>query len=353
MSSKRVEQLTGTFALRPAARAILRSRLRSTTRLLKDVSSGCVKKAEYVHQLRVSIRRAEAAISAFEPCLNPKAVAKIRKRLKTVRKAAGTARDCDVHASLSKPLAESEAPEEQLLAEYLSRRLKSDRRRAGKALISVARRCDVRKLKRARRKVLKLASGEGSTLHDAAVQTLGQVCRASRAAGAADLQSLTNLHALRVSAKQVRYAVEVFRACLSTELCESTLAQLRELQAVLGRVNDARQMSAWLAEESRRLAATPDPRGIPRGATPELIYEELRVVLGRFETELEAAHAAAVPLVAGKLETSLHPLEEWLATQATGRAESEPATERTPAGRSAEGTPVRHEQHRRAASVKS
>jgi CHAD domain-containing protein len=345
--SKRKE-LTGELPLRQAAKYILRGRLRSVSRLVKDVSAGCVRKPEYVHQLRVSIRRAEAAISAFEPCLKPKAVARIRKSLKIVRKAAGSARDCDVHAALCKPIARSEHEEQRIVGKYLTNRLVVERKAAGKQLIAVSKRRQLKKFKRARRRLLKTAHNPANgsiphspTLRDAAIRTLTQTCASSRAAAASDLTSLVNLHALRVSGKQVRYAIEVFRACLPRELCDSTLTHLREFQAVLGRVNDARQMAAWMSRESQILVVNAEQKGIPRGTTPEEIHEELRVLLGRFEADLEAAHVAALPQVPEKLDAALKPLEDWLATAVPHS--QEPAPEKPPAGRAAEGTTDRHD----------
>ncbi len=356
--------------MRPAARLIVRSRLRSVTRLVKDVSAGCIRKPEYIHQLRVAIRRAEAAINAFEPELRPRAVIEARRRLRAVRKAAGAVRDCDVHGSLLSEVDRLKSDELRPVQKYLSRRLVRARRQAADEVITIASRKRVRKLKQARKALMDLPRRQAaaavstmpdgaaapSTLLGAALRTFTRVSAETRGVAATDLGCLENLHALRVSAKQVRYAVEIFRTCIPDSLCEATLAQLREFQAVLGRVNDARQMSSWLADEARLLAGSARPRLVPKGSTPESIHEELRVIVGGLEADLAAAHQAALPHIPGRLDAALKPLEDWtlaaLMLKPDADFEQTPDHRRVPAGRRAEGPadrPVHQHQSRRQA----
>src|SRR5262249_4315666 len=51
---------------------------------------------EYVHQLRVGTRRADAALRIFTACLPGEVYRKSRRRLRELRRAAGAARDWDV-----------------------------------------------------------------------------------------------------------------------------------------------------------------------------------------------------------------------------------------------------------------
>jgi CHAD domain-containing protein len=352
----RIHRPEATSPLRPAAKCILRSRLRSATRLVKDVSAGCIRKPEYIHQLRVAIRRAEAAISAFEPELRPGAVARARRRLRTVRKAAGAVRDCDVHRTLLKSIPGLESDEQRPALKYLEKRLTLARRAAADEVLGIAGRKRVRKLQKARRRLLDLPRRSDKvavsppTLLGAGVRTLSEAAVAAREAGEGDLSNLDNLHALRVAAKQVRYAVEIFRHCLPDSLCDSTLTNLREFQAVLGRVNDARQMSSWLAAEARHLAGAARPKSIPKGATIESIHEELRVIVSRLEADLAGAHAAALPQIESRLKAAIGPLEEW--TRSMMPLREEPSSDRPmPAGRRAEGPVERIVHHARRASA--
>ncbi len=340
MARKRVAQPGPESPAQGAARHLLRSRLRSVDRLVGDISAKQVKKPEYIHQLRVSIRRADAAINAFGPCLGPAEVTQTRKRLRTLRKAAGATRDCDSHAAILPSLLTHDTPDQNNLSKYLDGRLRSARSAAAQNALDAARPKRARKLKAARKALVRSITAPETgqrTLQQAAADAIAATLAATRTAANTDLNDLNNLHGLRVAGKQIRYAVEIFRACLPGQLCDSSLVHLREFQSLLGRVNDARQMASWLTDEALLLAESPKPKGIPRSATTESVHEELRVLLGRFEAEREAAHAAALPEVPARLDAALRPLEDWV--RSTREASPTPAEshDRASAGRDAEG----------------
>src|SRR6185436_9693384 len=123
MARKRKAKLGADSTAPDAARHLLRSRLRSVGRLIDGVSPKRVEKPEYVHQLRVSIRRADAAINAFEPCVGRPEATDTRKRLKALRKAAGATRDCDAHAAILPSLLSVETPDQKHLRKFLRARL--------------------------------------------------------------------------------------------------------------------------------------------------------------------------------------------------------------------------------------
>lgn len=342
MSRKRIAQPEPQTPAHQAARHLLRARLRSVGRLVADISAKRVQRPEYIHQLRVSIRRADAAINAFEPCIGPSEVAKTRKRLRTLRKAAGATRDCDSHAAILSSLLTGDSPDHKLLAKYLDARLKSARCAAAERALDAARPGQSRRLKKARKALVRSVAmpqdvQKCRSLERAAADTLASTLAATRTAAREDLKDLNNLHGLRVAAKQVRYVVELFRCCLPGTLCDSSLAYLREFQSLLGRVNDARQMASWLADEAVLLAESRRPKGIPRGATAESIHEELRVLLGRFEAEREATHAAAIPEVPAKLDAALGSLEDWVRSRGVPVSHAAEHGDRLSAGRDAEG----------------
>src|SRR5262245_37953091 len=78
------------------ARRTLRARLRTVSDWLARAADEADADAEHVHQLRVSTRRATAALRLFDSVLPRKRSRWFRKRLKRMRKAAGEARDLDV-----------------------------------------------------------------------------------------------------------------------------------------------------------------------------------------------------------------------------------------------------------------
>ena len=67
------------------------SYFRRQAKQLADQLAG-VRKAEdleYVHQLRVTTRRADAALQLFRDCMPSRRAKKMRRRLSQIRKAAG------------------------------------------------------------------------------------------------------------------------------------------------------------------------------------------------------------------------------------------------------------------------
>src|SRR5205085_11051528 len=93
---KWIDGLTADTPLAEAAEHVLSVRLRAVGEALPKASQEADKDPEYVHQLRVATRRADAALNIFEACLPKKVQKAARKRLKRMRQAAGAARDWDV-----------------------------------------------------------------------------------------------------------------------------------------------------------------------------------------------------------------------------------------------------------------
>ena len=147
MARKRIAQPGPESPAQDAARHLLRSRLRSVGGLVNDISAKRMDKPEYVHQLRVAIRRADAAINAFEPCLGAAETTETRKRLRTLRKAAGATRDCDSHAAILPSLLSRDTADQKYLAKYLEGRLQNARGEAAERSLDAARPTQAKKLK--------------------------------------------------------------------------------------------------------------------------------------------------------------------------------------------------------------
>src|SRR5262245_3289116 len=93
---KWITDLTSTTAVADAARRTLSLRLESVREGMGRVLRAPARDPEPIHQLRVSTRRAGAAVSLFRLCLPDKQFRQARKQLRMVRQAAGAARDWDV-----------------------------------------------------------------------------------------------------------------------------------------------------------------------------------------------------------------------------------------------------------------
>src|SRR5262249_55834949 len=82
--------------LAEAARHVLFVRLQVVKDCLPRAALEADRDIEYVHQLRVGTRRADAALRIFKVCLPKKVQGEARRRLRKLRRAAGAARDWDV-----------------------------------------------------------------------------------------------------------------------------------------------------------------------------------------------------------------------------------------------------------------
>src|SRR5262249_5047583 len=80
------------------ARRAIGGRLKTVWDWLPQAADSASDDPEFVHQLRVSTRRAMAAMRLFEAMLPPKRCRWFRKQLKQLRNKAGEARDLDVLA---------------------------------------------------------------------------------------------------------------------------------------------------------------------------------------------------------------------------------------------------------------
>src|SRR5438105_13866764 len=86
-----------------AARLTLNLRLRVVRDRLPAAVFQAEEDTENVHQLRVSTRRAGAAVRLFREYLPPGLGKRLRRELRSLRRAAGEARDWDVFLDLLRP----------------------------------------------------------------------------------------------------------------------------------------------------------------------------------------------------------------------------------------------------------
>src|SRR5947207_7232285 len=93
---KWIGDLGGEMPMPAAARRVLDVRLRSVSERLPLALFHAEEDREHVHQLRVSTRRAGAAVRIFTECLPNKNRRTMARALKRIRRAAGAARDWDV-----------------------------------------------------------------------------------------------------------------------------------------------------------------------------------------------------------------------------------------------------------------
>lgn len=239
---KWVEGLTATTPVADAARAVLTARLAVVREFLPLAAEKPFENIEYVHQLRVGTRRAAAALRVFADALPPKPLKAVKRNLRTIRRAAGDARDYDVFlASLpgAKPLGTAAGrPALDFLMGYAVGERTAAQARLVAAVAEVGpqflEQCDDLPT-RTRAPEDGAATNFGSL---AAIQ-LGTLFREFTADVDANPTAPEALHALRIAAKRLRYAIEIFAGGFPPALKDEVYPAVEEVQELLGGVQDA------------------------------------------------------------------------------------------------------------------
>jgi len=266
-SLKWVQGVSGDTPLQSAAEIILRLRLDAVASRL-DRAAADPTNPDEIHQLRVATRRAAAAMDSLRPALRDKPARRVRKQLKRIRRAAGAARDIDVHHALLTKMRRKAPDEQKPVIDHLLRALELRRGPATQTLADAAERHPAKELRRARKALLRFDEGpeSGPTMLEAAREALTNLAAEAHARGSDDLSDPERLHELRIAGKRLRYAMEVFACCFPPAFRESLYPRLEEAQEALGAVNDCQQMVSRLEAALHEIEAdpTPDDRGPPR-----------------------------------------------------------------------------------------
>lgn len=219
---------------------------------------------EFIHQLRIALRRLRSLLKLFAPALPAEFVAEWNRSLRDNANRFGDARDLDVlHAELLAPV----QADELMAAEGMTGLL----RRASEARDS-ARRHAERKLDGAEqgRLLLEFSAAllrlpDNALLAAADLRTFAGLRlerlrrRARRQFDAAAGLEPTRLHALRIGIKQLRYGVEFFSPLFSARAFERYSLQLVRAQTTLGFLQDvdiARgRLEEWAGHDGELRAA--------------------------------------------------------------------------------------------------
>ena len=205
---------------------------------------------EFLHQMRVALRRLRSALSAFSGALPDVARKPVADDLKWLASALGPARDWDVFVMETLPLARAAFPERPALAALAqeSVRLQADAqgdmrralrsRRYQRTMVGLASWLSLQSWR-------EHAEGDQASLLDAPVRAYAQaelegryerVRKRGRNPGAL---SAEELHALRIAIKKLRYSLDFFAALFDPDGVKRLRSRLSRLQEVLGTLNDA------------------------------------------------------------------------------------------------------------------
>jgi CHAD domain-containing protein len=221
---------------------------------------------EGVHDMRVASRRLRSALRDFMPYLRKNKLRSSRDYLKKIADALGAVRDEDVAIMALEDL-KREAPEEvaagieRLTAERASRREEARATLAGAISEGTLARVQG-KLMFALEHSAKTPRGKRNMDADGeplAGESFRQAGKQIITDSFADLQNLSTslyrpfktepLHRMRIAAKRLRYAVELFATCWGGQLT-SFAEEIAEMQSDLGEVHDC---DVWIETLGARL----------------------------------------------------------------------------------------------------
>jgi len=236
---------------------------------------------EGVHSMRVATRRLRSALRDFMPLMDKRPPKRVRKELKQLADALGAVRDQDV-AIVALEALQVEA-ETELIKEGIGKLLKerSDLREVARLDLTEA-----------------LTAHNIADLHERFTTAIGKVARRKKskwmvsfneagrdvvAAGLEDLLDLgtslyepfniEKLHEMRIAAKRLRYAIELFVACWGARIAPFA-DEIAEMQSFLGEVHDC---DIWIEDLGERLQ-----RGQKSVATNGSDYQTAAWLLSEF-----------------------------------------------------------------------
>jgi CHAD domain-containing protein len=247
-NGKWITGLTPDLPAADAARHVLTVRLEG----VRDYLPGALHKAdedvEYVHQLRVSTRRAGAALRIFRAFLPDRAHRAAKKALRRLRQAAGAARDWDVFLTgLHERVQEARAGEQPGLDCLLGYVIAC--RSAAQAQLQQSSPAHLADFERLLAETVAAVQepSHSETLLDLAQPMLLGLLRELDEAAAGNLEDYGHLHQVRIVGKRLRYAMEVFADCFAPPFREEMYPAVEAMQEILGRANDSHVAAQRLA----------------------------------------------------------------------------------------------------------
>ncbi|MGH9379967.1 MAG: CHAD domain-containing protein [Thermoanaerobaculia bacterium] len=271
---------------------------------------------EFLHDLRVAVRRTRSALGQLEGVLAPGAVERLQEELKWLGRLTGPVRDLDVQ-KLHLPEYRAElAPEEARALDPLERLLDRQHAARQREMLAGLDSPRYRALLAAWRDIVDTpmrgeADGQDATRPavEVARERIDKLQRKVLKKGAAvdDETEMPALHRLRIDCKKLRYMMELFRSLFASEEIDTAIDRLRRIQNTLGRIHDLdvqqrnlRGYAQALAEEGTAAALTLLTIGriVERMARRE--ERERRRFTGRFSSFADQArrHPAAADLAA-------------------------------------------------------
>ena len=253
---------------------------------------------EGVHAMRVATRRLRSALRDFLPLLKKRPLHNVRKKLKAIADALGAVRDQDVAILALEHLqaaAEIDQINEQIKEgiETLLEERRTVRETAQTNLIQTLDADDLAKLqtdfsaaldKAVRKNKQKRGVSFNEAGRGAVTDSLRELCYFGVCVY--EPFNVEKLHEMRIAAKRLRYAVELFTACWGERIAPFAI-EIAEMQSFLGEVHDC---DVWLESLSERL------RGRQNGSAVGSEYKAATWLLSEFIKNRTKNYRAALKL---------------------------------------------------------
>ncbi len=250
-------QAQGNEPVVEVAKRSLRARLESVLQLLPDAVANWEQNDEHVHALRVSTRRAEAALNMYRELVPEWRAAWIEKQLKRIRESSNDARDSDVFAR------RLEKDSKNAAAMDLAKRVRAHRVESQQLIVEVYQR--LKQKKRFERRIAKLLKrvrlrgkkikAKNPCFSEWSTKKFTQLLDEFFEAAQCHHSDVEALHSFRISGKRVRYAMELLAGAYPDNFRQDVYSGLEKLQDKLGRINDhvnsASRIRFWIDEAAK------------------------------------------------------------------------------------------------------
>jgi CHAD domain-containing protein len=257
VKAKEIEGLDCGAAVGEGVRLVLRTRLEEMCALRAAALDWS--DPEGVHDMRVASRRLRSAMRDFSPYLRVRKLRHVKHDLKSLADALGLVRDEDVAIMALEKLAEEAPAEVWAGVRQFTDGRKERRERARARLERVLTEDSLAELREDFGEALAGGVRAGRREEDGGEKgTVASFRRAGREiilARLAEFQKLSRslysplksepLHRLRIAAKRLRYAVELFAACWREDTLARFAKEVAKMQTSLGELHDC---DVWVEE---------------------------------------------------------------------------------------------------------
>ncbi len=284
-SGKLKVPLEGSLPARDAARALLLHLLGTLEANIPGVRADL--DSEFLHDLRVAVRRTRSALGQLKGVLPPATTTRFSREFAWLQELTGPARDLDVSVLEFPALGELLPPRPRRSLGPLARLLERRRRAAHTDLVRGMDSPRFARLLADWRAFLmqptpKRPTGAPNALRPCAglaAARIGKMHRRALREGAAigEASPAADLHELRKTCKKLRYLVEFFQSLLDRDAADAAITALKGLQDTLGRFQDLQVQADALLGHGRELARegkAPPPTYIALGMLVERLREE-------------------------------------------------------------------------------